>query len=69
MDTTGTLTKSEYQSLVSGEVKLGAKNATVTIVEFSDMECPYCIRHHRETFPLIQKNFQKSVNFIWKNSR
>lgn len=65
----GTLTKQAYQNLVSGEVILGGKNAKVTIIEYSDMECPFCIRHHRETFPLIQKNFQKSVNFIWKNNR
>lgn len=65
----GTLTKKEYQSLVSGEVKLGSKNAKITIIEYSDFECPFCIRHHRETFPQIQKNFSKTVNFIWKNNR
>lgn len=65
----GTLTKPAYQNIVSGEVILGGKNAKITIIEYSDMECPFCIRYHRETFPLIQKNFQKSVNFIWKNNR
>jgi protein-disulfide isomerase len=64
-----TLSKKEYQSIVSGEVILGAKNANITIIEYSDLECPFCIRHHRETFPRIQKNFSKTVNFIWKNNR
>jgi protein-disulfide isomerase len=64
-----TLTKKEYQSIISGEVILGAKNATITIIEYSDLECPFCIRHHKETFPRIQKNFAKTINFIWKNNR
>jgi protein-disulfide isomerase len=68
-DTQGTLTQHEYQSLISGEAILGTKNAKITIIEYSDLECPFCIQHHRETFPKIQKNFQKSVNFIWKNNR
>ena len=29
----------------------------VALVEFSDYECPFCIRHFNETMPLIQKNY------------
>jgi len=32
----------------------GDKNtATVAIVEFTDFECPYCKRHHNDTYPQI----------------
>lgn len=32
---------------------LGDKNAPVTIVEFSDYECPFCKRHFDQTLPQI----------------
>ena len=31
----------------------GDPNAPVTIVEFTDYECPFCGRHHDQTLPLI----------------
>jgi len=36
---------------------LGDKDAPVTIVEFSDYECPFCKRHFTETFPQLIKNY------------
>ena len=35
----------------------GAKNALVTIIEFSDYDCPFCGRHFRETLPQIIKEY------------
>ena len=36
---------------------LGDKNAPVTIIEFSDYECPFCKRHFDDTFPQLVKNY------------
>ena len=36
---------------------LGDKNAPVTIIEFSDYECPFCKRHFDETLPQLVKNY------------
>lgn len=36
---------------------LGDKNAPVTIVEFSDYECPFCKRHFDDTLPQLIKNY------------
>ena len=36
---------------------LGDKNAPITIVEFSDYECPFCKRHFDETLPQLVKNY------------
>jgi protein-disulfide isomerase len=35
----------------------GPDDAVVTLVEFSDYECPYCVRHFKETMPQIEENF------------
>ena len=35
---------------------IGDKNAPVTIVEFSDYECPFCKRHFTDTYPQIKRN-------------
>ena len=36
---------------------LGDKNAPVTIVEFSDYECPFCKRHFDSTLPELVKKY------------
>ena len=36
---------------------LGNKNAPVTIVEFSDFQCPYCGRFFTQTLPSIKKDY------------
>ena len=36
---------------------LGDPNAPVTIVEFSDYQCPFCLRYSQETFPQLKSEF------------
>ncbi|OGE76031.1 MAG: hypothetical protein A3K06_01995 [Candidatus Doudnabacteria bacterium RIFCSPHIGHO2_01_52_17] len=36
---------------------LGAANAPVTIIEFSDFQCPYCRQFWRDTLPQIKTNY------------
>jgi protein-disulfide isomerase len=42
---------------VDDDPVLGDKNAPVTIVEFSDYECPFCKRHFDQTLPQLLKNY------------
>ena len=42
---------------VDDDPVLGDKNAPVTIVEFSDYECPFCKRHFDDTLPQLIKNY------------
>ncbi|MBI2049629.1 thioredoxin domain-containing protein [Candidatus Roizmanbacteria bacterium] len=36
---------------------IGDTNAKVTIVEFSDFECPFCRRYFTDTFPQLKKDY------------
>jgi protein-disulfide isomerase len=42
---------------IDDDAILGNVDAKVTIVEFSDFECPYCGKFYQETFPDIKKNY------------
>ncbi len=35
----------------------GAEDAPVTIIEFSDFECPFCARHFTTVYPQIKENY------------
>lgn len=36
---------------------IGDKNAPVTIIEFSDYQCPFCARFFSQTLPLLEQNY------------
>jgi protein-disulfide isomerase len=42
---------------LDGVPMLGVKTAPVTIVEFTDYQCPYCRSFHVSTFPELKKNY------------
>ncbi|TSC79639.1 MAG: DSBA oxidoreductase [Candidatus Peregrinibacteria bacterium Gr01-1014_25] len=42
---------------VDDDAVLGGDSATVTIIEFTDYQCPFCGRHYSQTFGEIKKNY------------
>lgn len=40
-----------------GEHAIGAPQAPVTIVEFTDLECPFCAKFHSTTFPQLKRDY------------
>jgi len=48
---------------------LGDKNAKVTIVDFSDYECPFCKRYFDETFSQIKKDYIDTgkVKYVYRD--
>jgi protein-disulfide isomerase len=42
---------------IDGAPFLGSASAKVTLVEFSDFQCPFCARHVQQTLPAIMKEY------------
>lgn len=45
----------------------GAEDAPVTIIEFSDYECPYCRQFNLTVYPQILENYGDQVRYIFKD--
>lgn len=46
---------------------LGPENARITIIEFSDFECPFCTRWHVEVWPQIQEKYPDDVRLVYRD--
>jgi len=57
-----------FVSLDDDPVK-GDPAAPITMIEFSDFECPFCKRFHETTLPLIQENYIDTgkVKFVYRD--
>ena len=54
---------------VSDAPARGPEDAIVTLVEFSDYECPYCVRHFKQTMPQIEENFIRpgKIRYVFRD--
>lgn len=46
---------------------LGPSDAPITIIEFSDFHCPYCVRFQAETFPALMAAYPDQIRFIYRD--
>ena len=42
---------------LTGLPVIGSKNSPITIVEFSDYECPFCSMFHKQTLPVLKERY------------
>jgi protein-disulfide isomerase len=52
--------------VTAADPQRGRADALVTIVEFSDFQCPFCARVN-PTLDKIRENYGESVRFVWKH--
>lgn len=50
----------------AGRAAKGPENAPVTIVEYSDFQCPYCVRGY-QTMNEVMKAYEGKVRFVFKH--
>jgi protein-disulfide isomerase len=53
---------------VAGRPIRGNPSAKVTVINFDDLECPYCARLHQSLFPDTMARYKDKVRFIYKDN-
>src|SRR3989344_4465459 len=59
----------DMEALLDDDSIRGDKDAPVTIVEWSDFECPFCARFFEQTLPSIEEEYIKTgkVKLIYRD--
>jgi protein-disulfide isomerase len=50
---------------IKGRPTLGDPDAKVTVVEFTDYQCPFCSRFEKSTFKQLKKNYIDTGKVLW----
>jgi len=53
---------------VAGRPIRGNPDAKVTVINFDDLECPFCARLHQSLFPDTLARYKDQVRFIYKDN-
>lgn len=62
------LTKDPADAIpIAGRPIRGNPAAKVTVINFDDLECPYCARMHEELFPATLEHYKGLVRFVYKD--
>jgi protein-disulfide isomerase len=59
----------EVRVAIDGAAAYGKADAKVTIVEFSDYQCPFCARYSHSTFPQIERDYIETgrVKYVFRD--
>lgn len=54
---------------VAGAPALGPADQVVTLIEFADYECPFCIRHFTQTMPQLEAQYIQTgrIRYVFKD--
>jgi protein-disulfide isomerase len=62
------LTKNPSDTInLAGRPIRGNPSAKVTIINFDDLECPYCARMHQELFPATLAHYGDKIRIVYKD--
>jgi len=62
------LTKDPADAIsIAGRPIRGNPAAKITLINFDDLECPYCAMMHKELFPATLDHYKNQVRFVYKD--
>ena len=56
-----------YEVPEDGDPSIGPQDAPITIVEFSDYECPYCKRWYNEVYLRLREEYADQVRVVFRD--
>lgn len=56
----------EAPTAKEGDIQIGNKDSKVSMILFSDFQCPYCKKYHEEVVSKILKDYGDKINFVFK---
>lgn len=56
-----------YDVPIDDDPILGSEDAPITIIEFSDYECPFCKRWHDDSFERLLETFPTEIRFVYRD--
>lgn len=59
----------DFTMSIEGAAIQGNADAILTLIEFSDFECPFCRRYMRDSFPQIERDYVKTgkLRYIFRH--
>jgi protein-disulfide isomerase len=63
----GTQAPTRLEVSTDDDPSLGPADAPITIVEFSDYNCPYCEKWHVETFQPLMAAYPDQIRFVYRD--
>ncbi len=55
------------QVATEGRPTRGPRGAPVTVVEFTDYQCPFCRRHFQEIYPTLLAEYDSDIRYVVRN--
>jgi len=56
-----------YDIPTEGSYSLGPEDAPITIVEFSDYQCPFCVRWHDQVYEQLMAAYPGKIRFVYRH--
>jgi len=64
---TATVQVRRYDVPVDDDPFIGPEDAPITIIEFSDYQCPYCKKWHDEVLDRMLANYPDQIRFVYRD--
>jgi protein-disulfide isomerase len=56
-----------YDVPVDGNPSIGPENAPITLVEFSDYQCPFCEQWYKDVYSRLMRDYGDKIRFVYRD--